>query len=255
MTATERFMFETCGFLLVPGALSAAEVAACLAASERVHSNDAFVTRQLAQQGDGRNGEHDDGVGDNPNPLLNSWRQLDNCFEEEPAFEPLIDHPSVIEKVRALFGDTFILHSSWNTMVPTNFEHGFGFHQDGTGAYDFKRMGNANGLAGEGGPTPLVQLRIGFVLTDLSEPGAGNLALIPGSHNSRMQPPSGLHGPEDLPIAQVICAAPGTAILFHQGTYHSGTANRRPHNRYMQVGRRLAIPSHSHGFHSAILHY
>ena len=49
-------------------------------------------------------------------------------------------------------------------MVPAN-SPGGGFHQDGTGSYDFKMLGNANGLAGEGGPTPLVQLRIGFVLT------------------------------------------------------------------------------------------
>ena len=49
-------------------------------------------------------------------------------------------------------------------MVPAN-SSGGGFHQDGTGSYDFKMLGNANGLAGEGGPTPLVQLRIGFVLT------------------------------------------------------------------------------------------
>ena len=52
-------------------------------------------------------------------------------------------------------------------MVPAN-SSGGGFHQDGTGSYDFKMLGNANGLAGEGGPTPLVQLRIGFVLTVLT---------------------------------------------------------------------------------------
>ena len=66
----------------------------------------------------------------------------------EPAFEALIDHPSVIEKVRALFGDTFILHSSWNTMVPGTDATGkhpdpnpkTGFHQDGTGSYSFNMM-------------------------------------------------------------------------------------------------------------------
>ena len=50
-------------------------------------------------------------------------------------------------------------------------------------------LGNANGLGGTGGPTPLVQLRIGFVLTDLSEPGAGSIAIVPGSHNSKMALP------------------------------------------------------------------
>ena len=59
-----------------------------------------------------------------------------------------------------------------------------GWHQNGTGIYDFKLLGSANGVAGNGGPTPLVQLWVGFVITDLSEPGACQLAAIPGSHNS-----------------------------------------------------------------------
>jgi len=161
----------------------------------------------------------------------------------DPCFEALIDHPSVIEKVRALFGDTFILHSSWNTMVPGTDATGVhpdpnpktGFHQDGTGSYDFKLLGSNNGLGGTGGPTPLVQLRIGFVMTDLSEPGAGQLAVIPGSHNAKMALPSGFtEDPELMTIAVEVNAKPGTAILFHQGVYHTSTPNYRPYNRYIQ---------------------
>ena len=47
---------------------------------------------------------------------------------------------------------------------------------------------------------------------DLSEPGVG-LAVIPGSHNSKMALPSDLDGQDYLPIAQELCAKPGTAIL------------------------------------------
>ena len=122
MSTAERFMFETCGFLIVPDALSPAEVAACTAASPKIHACEEFVTKQIGQQGPAgeRNGEHHNG----PGGLLDCWRQLDNVWECEhgECFEPLIDHPSVIEKVRALFGDAFILHSSWNTMVPAGFE-------------------------------------------------------------------------------------------------------------------------------------
>ena len=115
------------------------EAAECLAASERVQSNRAFVARMYEQMGE------DKWAADKQNPetatreeLLGVWRQLDNVWEVEPCFELLIDHPSVIEKVRALFGDRFILHSSWNTMAPAGFkvpddgvkaEFG-GFHQD-----------------------------------------------------------------------------------------------------------------------------
>ena len=48
---------------------------------------------------------------------------------------------------------------------------------------------------------------------DLSEPGVGQLAVIPGSHNSKMALPSDLDGQDYLPIAQELCAKPGTAIL------------------------------------------
>jgi hypothetical protein len=81
MTAAERFMFETAGFLIIPGALCEAEVAACTAAAERVHGCEQFVSRQLAQQGPPgeRNGEHHQGDGG----LLDCWRQLDNVWECE----------------------------------------------------------------------------------------------------------------------------------------------------------------------------
>jgi ectoine hydroxylase-related dioxygenase (phytanoyl-CoA dioxygenase family) len=234
-----HYLFETTGLLIVPDALSPEETKAVQEASERLHRNLEFVQKQQVMQ-----------AGGDPPASIADWQkgglqQLDCAWEVEPAFEVLIDHPSVIEKVRALFGDTFILHSSWNTMVPgldatgkTVEEMGEprpGFHQDGTGSYSFNMLGNNNGLAGTGGPTPLVQLRIGFVVTDLSEPGAGQLAVIPGSHNAKMSLPAGFaEEPELMTIAIEVNAKPGTAILFHQGTLHTSTPNYRRHNRYIQ---------------------
>ena len=237
MTDSERYLFETTGLLIVPDALSPEETAACQAASERLHSNLEFVQKQNVMQ-----------AGGEPPKSIAEWQggglqQLDNAWEPEPAFEALIDHPSVIEKVRALFGDTFILHSSWNTMLPGTDATGVhpdpnpktGFHQDGTGSYGFNMMGNNNGLGGTGGPTPLVQLRIGFVMTDLSEPGVGQLAVIPGSHNAKMSLPAAFsEDPSLMSIAVEVNAKPGTAILFHQGVYHTSTPNYQPHNRYIQ---------------------
>ncbi len=192
MNDVERFVFETAGYLVIPDALTAKEAQACLEAAKRVHET-------LPQD---------------------QWRQIGNTFEQEPAFENLIDHPSVLPKARALFGDRFILSSSWCTMVPAGHQGG-GWHQDGAG--DFRRPGL---------PTPLIQLRIGYVLTDLSRKAVGNLAMIPGSHNTLVSLPGGL-GPEDLPIAEVICAKPGTAVMFHQGVYHCGTPNVMDYNRFM----------------------
>src|SRR5947208_7305716 len=119
-----------------------------------------------------------------------------------------MDHPSVLPKVRALYGDYFILQSSWATVVPAGFTGG-GWHQDGSGVYEFRRLAT---------PTPLLQLRIGYFLTDQSEPDMGNMVMIPGSHNSSVAIPKGVSD-GDLPIREVICGKPGDALLFHQGVY------------------------------------
>jgi hypothetical protein len=151
------------------------------------------------------------------------WRQRGAIYEHEPAVEPLIDPPSVLPKVRALLGDYFILQSSWCTLSPPGFQGG-GWHQDGSGVYEFRRLAT---------PTPLVQLRIGFFLTDQTHPNMGNMVLLPGSHNSSVPLPRPVRD-EDLPIRDVICGRPGTALMFHQGVYHCGTKNERDYPRFIQ---------------------
>jgi hypothetical protein len=194
MTDLERFLFDVSGYLVIPGALSPEEVEACLEAAKRVHS---------------------------PYPE-GKWRQLGATYEQEPAFEALIDHPSVISKVRALLGDYFILQSSWCTKSPKGFG-GQGLHQDGSGMYEFRRLAV---------PTPLVQLRIGYFLTDQSEENMGNIVVIPGSHNASAVPPAGIK-PEQIPTRHVVTGKPGDALLFHQGVFHCGVQNEMDHDRYI----------------------
>jgi ectoine hydroxylase len=195
LTEMERVLFDIAGFLVVPDALTETEVAECLDAARRLHAP--FPTSE--------------------------WRQIGASYEQEPAMEPLIDHPSVFPKVRALLGDYFILQSSWCTKSPPGFG-GQRFHQDGSGVYEFRRLAV---------PTPLLQLRIGYFLTDQSEPTMGNMVLIPGSHNATVAVPRETT-PEDMPLAQVICGKPGTALLFHQGVWHCGTRNEQSYPRFIQ---------------------
>lgn len=195
LTDGERFMFEAAGCLLVPNALSGDEVEACLAAAKRLHA---------------------------PHPPT-EWRQIGAAYEKEAAIEPLIDHPSVFPKVRALLGDYFILQSSWCTMSPPGFTGG-GWHQDGSGVYEFRRLSV---------PTPLVQLRVGFFLTDQSEPDMGNMVMLPGSHNSAF--PLRREFAEDVaPLQHTVCGRAGDALMFHQGVFHRGTCNARNWPRFIQ---------------------
>jgi hypothetical protein len=195
LTENERFLFDVAGYLIVPHALMPQEVAACLEAAQRAHA---------------------------PYPE-GQWRQLGAVYEREAAIERLIDHPAVLPKVRALLGDHFILQSSWCTVSPPGFT-GQGLHQDGSGPYEFRRLAT---------PTPLVQLRVGFFLTDQSRPDMGNMVMIPGSHNAAVPLPRGTRA-ADLPICEVVCGKPGDALLFHQGVYHCGTRNDMDFPRYIQ---------------------
>ncbi len=196
MTERERFMFETTGYLVIPGALSADEVRAALDASRRAH--EPLGTQQ--------------------------WRQIPHLHETEPAIEALLDHPSVLPKARALLGDYFVVGATFCTMQPGNSKAG-GYHQDGSGVYEFRRLGT---------PTPLVQLRIGYFLTDQSRPDMGNMVMIPGSQHSPFTLPKDLVPDEDdLPIREPIIGKAGDALIFHQGVYHRTGVNHADFDRYI----------------------
>jgi ectoine hydroxylase len=195
LTDIERFMFEVTGYLVIPNALTAEETDACLEAAQRAHA--AYPAGE--------------------------WRQIGHLYETEPAIADLIDHPSMLPKVRALMGDYFILQSSWCTRQPAHGKAGR-YHQDGSGVYEFRRLAV---------PVPLVQLRIGYFLTDQSRDDMGNMVMVPGSHNANCLWPREIVPDEaDLPIRDVICGKPGTALIFHQGVYHRAGRNVMDFDRF-----------------------
>jgi ectoine hydroxylase len=195
MTEMERFIFECFGYLIIPGVLSDRECDEALEAARRVH-------------------------GSRP---ADKFRQVGRGFESEPALERLMDHPAVLPKVRALYGDRFVLQAAWCTVMPANSEHS-SWHQDGSGAFDFKQLGY---------PVPLLQLRASFNLTDQSENGMGNMALIPGSHRSPVPLPASVRKqPYATPIQHIIRAARGSVLLFHNGVWHCPMPSKLNYDRY-----------------------
>lgn len=195
LTDLDKFMFESWGYLIIPNVLNEKEVAECLEASKRVHKNAG----------------------------TNGFGQVGRSYETEPALERLIDHPSIIPKVRGLYGDHFILQAGWNTVQPAHGSCG-GWHQDGSGAYDFKKMGS---------PIPLIQLRASYLLTDQSELRKGNMELIPGSHRSLVSLPLDTRKEKgNVPISHVICAAAGSVLLFHNAVWHRTYFHDEDYDRY-----------------------
>ncbi|MEC0265577.1 phytanoyl-CoA dioxygenase family protein [Paenibacillus anseongense] len=194
-TELDRFTFESWGYLLIPNVLSQEEVNECLEASIRLH------------QSAGTTG----------------WAQVGRGYETEISLERLIDHPAILPKVRALYGDRFIMQSGWCTKQPA-FGGVGGWHQDGSGAYDFRKLGY---------PIPLLQLRASFLLTDQIVPRTGNMELIPGSHRSQVQLPDSIRSNrEDVPIGHVICAPAGSVLFFHNAVWHRTYAHDGDYDRY-----------------------
>jgi hypothetical protein len=194
LTDLDRFVFDSWGYFVIPDVLRRAEVEECLEASQRLHAR--AGSRTFAQVGRG--------------------------YEAEPALERLIDHPAVLPKVRGLYGDRFIVQAGWNTTQPAGGGPG-GWHQDGSGAYDFRLLGY---------PTPLIQLRASFLLNDQTSPRMGNMELVPGSHRSRVPLPRRAPEADHLPIGHVICAAAGSVLVFHNAVWHRTCAHDGDYDRY-----------------------
>lgn len=194
-TGLDSFIFESWGYFIIPNVLSEDEVAECLAASKRIHA--AAGTK--------------------------GWGQVGRGYEVEAALEKLIDHPAVLPKVRGIYGDRFILQSGWNTMQPAHGKMG-GWHQDGSSAYNFDKLGS---------PIPLIQLRASYLLTDQSKPRTGNMEFIPGSHRSMVALPDSVRkGETEVPIGHVVCAPAGSVLLFHNALWHRTYAHDGDYDRY-----------------------
>lgn len=194
MTDDERFMFESFGYIIIEDVLNPDEVAETLEASKRLHSNTEM-----------------------------DWRQIGKGFETEPVLERLIDHPAILPKVRALYGDQFVLQSAWCTVQQSGSQN-IGWHQDGSSAYQFSQVSY---------PLPLLQLRASYSLTDQSHEFMGNMMMIPGSHRSPVGLPE-RHRKEITvsPIQHNVLCKAGTVLLFHNGVWHSPMPNNEDFDRH-----------------------
>ena len=195
LTEMDRFVFESYGYFIIEDVLTPKEVEEALAASQRLHED---VHSE---------GRHQIGAG----------------FENEPALENLIDHPATFPKVRGLLGDRFVLQAAFCTIQPANTET-IGWHRDGSSAYQYDLLGY---------PTPLLQLRVSFNLTDQCNENMGNMAMIPGSHRSPVPIPGDKRKQMgNTSIEHIVKAKPGTALIFHNGVFHTSTANDMDFDRY-----------------------
>jgi ectoine hydroxylase-related dioxygenase (phytanoyl-CoA dioxygenase family) len=181
----------TDGFAVIRAALAPAQVARAVAALERVYRSDR-----------GRSGGRVHVLGG---------------IGRDDAFLDLVDHPAVLPLVsRELGWNIHVYHCHLDVTPPGAEAPPWGWHQDG---------GRQN-VDLDGDPRPRMSLKVAWWLSDVSEPGRGNMLVVPGSHTrnrlSRDVEPAG---------AVPLLACRGDAVVFDRRLWHSRSANRSRYTR------------------------
>jgi ectoine hydroxylase len=208
MTDEQRANFERDGFIVVPGVLSADEVAHYAAAVDRVYEEHAAAGKLAADRS------------------LHKLNAVDSC----PDLAPLLDHPKVFGLVWSMLGwNVHVYHSHLDVHPPLAEKKPFRFewHQDG---------GRQNREI-ESDPRPRLSVKIAYWLSDVSETGRGNFQVVPGSHLTNW-----IAGPPRRDVewpnpegAIEVTANPGDAVFFDRRIWHARS------NNYSQVTRKGAF--------------
>ena len=220
------YEFDLRGFVVVRGALSAAEVQAL---------NDAYDRFPELDNGDWYgNAQRRDYTKD-------TGFELHNVLDcGDPAFDVLIDHPAWLPHVRHWAGEegTYVQGVTIDEHVATSRSSG-GHHPVHSGGHDASartQYSYRNGAFRCGQVNVLVALR------DIG-PGDGPTMIVPGSHKSNfMHPLAGDYFRGDrmdaLPFAEEVHAEAGDALLFVDACMHGGSTRVQ---RRRAPGRHPAI--------------
>ena len=158
--------------------------------------------------------------------------------DRDPALVALAVHPLVLGLVSSALGWNIHLyhsHADVHPFVPHP-RRAWRWHQDG---------GRQNLELASTGGRPRLSLKVAYFLTDVSQPGRGNLLVIPGSHTQdtldrSVDPPAGA-----LPVL----APAGSACVLDRRVWHARSDNRSPMTRkvvFLAFTYRWVRPRHDH---------
>jgi hypothetical protein len=198
MTAGQRAAFDRDGYLIIRGALRPDETAAATDAIDRVYADA------------GRSGLL------NPDGSMHLLSAVANCQE----VAGLVDHPATFPCVWSVLGwNIHVYHSHLDVHPPLlgPLPFRFEWHQDG---------GRQNREI-ETTPRPRLSVKLAYWLSDVSEPGRGNLKVVPGSHVADR-----IDGPPRRDVewpdpegAVELTAEPGDAVFFDRRIWHTRSRN------------------------------
>lgn len=215
-SAADRFRFENEGFLVLENFLASEHVTRLLAAVDQ-----SVVRRRAGVPAGWKWTWPPQAKADLTQLNGEKSTRILNVLEDDPLFLELLTWPALMPYVHALFHPAPHYHAS-DIIV----EHGkdymtkqVGWHIDGSD----------NGYRGFGVPIPLLQLKIGYYLSDMTQPWHGNLTVVPGSHKAKLDPaPEDLKRREFFPGAVQVCAPAGSVVLFHNAIWHTASPFQKP---------------------------
>jgi ectoine hydroxylase-related dioxygenase (phytanoyl-CoA dioxygenase family) len=200
---TQRRLWEEQGFLVVSQALSSSEIAGILKAVDgALEAKHGSVFSQQAA-----------GVKRKSHAF-----KIATAITQTDSLDPLLDHPAVFDLLLEFVGP-YLQVMGTEIFVRL---HGAGaeplveWHCDGGPAM-------TGWLATPG--HPVLQMKVQYFLTDLSQSDSGNFMCVPGSH-LRPFPKKGFRAQSPPPGAIQIHARPGDAILFPFSLWHGVAPNR-----------------------------
>ncbi|GII51858.1 hypothetical protein Pth03_02470 [Planotetraspora thailandica] len=195
MSEAEREQFNRDGYLLIPGVLSPQEVDFYRGAIDRAYTSSPEGAAGVA---------------------LHQLSAVTHC----PELAGLLDHPVAFSYIWSLLGwNVHVYHSHFDVHPRLRTERPFRWewHQDG---------GRQNREI-ETDPRPRMSAKLAFWLSDVSQPGRGNLTVIPGSHTTNWLP-----GPPKRTMtfpqpadAVELTVNPGDVLLFDRRLWHARSDN------------------------------
>ena len=201
-TPAERFFFDNNGYLVLEEFLDADHVHALHQALHRVMQR----RRKMQEQEFPHTGI--------TTLMGEESTRIFYILDDDSLFLEMLDWPAIWPYVTGLLNARPHHHAS-DAIIEHGSDligRGLRWHIDGID----------DGFRNLGPQIPLLQLKIGYYLSDMTQPGQGNLCVVPGSHKAASAPTR-----QDLQRwgksagVTEICASPGAAILFHNALWHS----------------------------------
>ena len=210
LSDAEKFRFDTEGYLVLENFLSPDHVSRLLDTLDRTIARRRERVRTKQRQTGLTHLKSD------------KSSRLFYILDDDPLFLELLDWPAIMPYVYGLLDTTRPHHCASDAIV----EHGSDF-LDRKGEWHID--GHDNGFRNLKHPIPLLQLKVGYYLSDMTAPWQGNLAVIPGSHHALTEPSNEDRQRRDFfPGVTQVCAPAGTAILFHNALWHTAAPYSGP---------------------------